>query len=67
MKLNIDYLYYSVNAGCTALPILLNIKQVMAAQQVSNMWTNKEELPVSHLIRTLEMPVIVFLSFFRKG
>ena len=61
------FLYYSVNAGCTALPILLNIKQVMAAQQVSNMWTNKEELPVSHLIRTLEMPVIVFLSFFRKG
>ncbi|MCL4143222.1 UNVERIFIED_CONTAM: hypothetical protein GTU68_018218 [Idotea baltica] len=35
-----------INAGCTALPVLLNIKQVMQQQQVHNMWNTKEELPI---------------------
>ncbi|KAL7646243.1 UNVERIFIED_CONTAM: hypothetical protein RMT77_003152 [Armadillidium vulgare] len=35
-----------INAGCTALPVLLNIKQVMQQQQVHNMWNSKEELPI---------------------
>ncbi|XP_068237559.1 E3 ubiquitin-protein ligase RMND5A-like [Palaemon carinicauda] len=35
-----------VNAGCTALPILLNIKQVMQQRQVPNIWNTKEELPI---------------------
>ncbi|KAK4323983.1 hypothetical protein Pmani_005350 [Petrolisthes manimaculis] len=35
-----------VNAGCTALPVLLNIKQVMQQRAVHNMWNTKEELPI---------------------
>ena len=35
-----------VNAGCTALPALLNIKQVMQQRQVSGVWADKEELPI---------------------
>jgi len=37
----------AVNAGCVALPALLNIKQVMQQRQVSAVWnTAKEELPI---------------------
>ncbi len=35
-----------LNAGCTALPALLNIKQVMQQRQVGNVWSNKDELPI---------------------
>jgi len=37
----------SINAGCTALPALLNIKQVMQQRQVTGIWSGKDELPVS--------------------
>lgn len=37
---------FSINAGCTALPALLNIKYVMQQRQVSSMWNGKDELPV---------------------
>jgi len=37
----------AVNAGCRALPALLNLKQVMVARHVPGVWnTGKEELPI---------------------
>lgn len=37
----------AVNAGCVALPALLNIKQVMQQRQVPGVWnSDKEELPI---------------------
>ena len=36
----------SLTAGCIALPILLQIRQVMQQRQVEGMWSSKEELPV---------------------
>lgn len=36
-----------LNAGCSAIPALLNIKQVMMQRQVGPMWNGKDELPVS--------------------
>ncbi len=35
-----------INAGCTALPALLNIKQVMQQRQVAGVWNAKDELPI---------------------
>lgn len=35
------------NAGCTALPALLNLKQVMLSRQVLGIWSGRDELPVS--------------------
>lgn len=35
-----------INAGCTAIPALLNIKQVMMQRQVTGIWSGKDELPV---------------------
>ncbi len=35
-----------INAGCTALPALLNIKQVMQQRQVGSVWSAKDELPI---------------------
>ncbi|CAB0019268.1 unnamed protein product [Nesidiocoris tenuis] len=35
-----------INAGCIALPALLNIKQVMQQRQVSGIWAGKDELPI---------------------
>ena len=35
-----------INAGCMALPALLNIKQVMQQRQVSGVWNAKDELPI---------------------
>jgi hypothetical protein len=43
--------YRSINAGCTALPALLNIKQVMQQRQVTGIWSGKDELPVSEIHR----------------
>jgi hypothetical protein len=34
------------SAGCTALPALLNICQVMQARQVTNIWSGKDDLPI---------------------
>jgi len=36
----------AVNAGATALPSLLNIKQVMQQRQVAGVWHAKDELPI---------------------
>lgn len=36
-----------INAGCTAIPALLNIKQIMKDRQVAGIWNGKDELPVS--------------------
>lgn len=36
----------SVNAGCTALPALQNIKQVMQSKQVMGIWSGRDELPI---------------------
>lgn len=36
----------AVNAGCTALPALLNIKTVMQQRQVAGVWKANDELPV---------------------
>lgn len=36
-----------INAGCLAIPALLNIKQVMIQRQVTGIWNGKDELPVS--------------------
>lgn len=38
-----------VNAGCTAIPALLNIKQVMMQRQVAGIWNGKDELPVLYI------------------
>lgn len=35
-----------INAGCTALPALLNIKQVMLQRQVTGVWSSRDELPI---------------------
>ncbi|CAD7088629.1 unnamed protein product [Hermetia illucens] len=35
-----------VNAGCTALPALLNLKQVMQSRQVLGIWSGRDELPI---------------------
>lgn len=35
-----------INAGCTALPALLNIKQVMNQRQVTGIWNGRDELPI---------------------
>lgn len=35
-----------VNTGCTALPALLNIKQVMLNRHVLNIWSQRDELPI---------------------
>ncbi|XP_050302874.1 LOW QUALITY PROTEIN: E3 ubiquitin-protein ligase RMND5A [Anthonomus grandis grandis] len=35
-----------INAGCHAIPALLNIKQVMIQRQVSQIWKGTEELPI---------------------
>ena len=39
----------SIQAGCLALPPLLNIRQVMLQRQVAGVWSNKDELPVSEI------------------
>lgn len=36
----------SFDAGCVALPALLNIRQVMHQRQVASVWTAKDELPI---------------------
>lgn len=36
-----------VNAGCTAIPALLNIKNMMKDKQVNSIWSARDELPVS--------------------
>lgn len=38
-----------INTGCTALPALLNLKQVMMSRQVLGIWNGRDELPVRFL------------------
>lgn len=40
------FIFCSTNAGCIALPALLNIKQVMQQRQVTGVWNTRDELPV---------------------
>lgn len=43
-----SYLFLcSFASGCMALPVLMNIKQVIEQRQCSGVWTHKDELPVS--------------------
>ncbi|XP_071448029.1 E3 ubiquitin-protein ligase RMND5A [Hetaerina americana] len=35
-----------INSGCTALPALLNIKQVIQQRQFTGIWNGKDELPI---------------------
>lgn len=49
-----------VNAGCTAIPALLNIKQVMIQRQVTGIWNGKDELPVSFLHTFLNFCLFYF-------
>lgn len=37
---------FSFASGCMALPVLMNIKQVIEQRQCSGVWTHKDELPV---------------------
>lgn len=46
---NIKIIFFSINAGCAALPALLNIKQVMQQRQVDGIWNGKDELPVWYI------------------
>lgn len=41
-----SHLSVIVNAGCTALPSLLNLKQVMLSRHVLGIWSGRDELPV---------------------
>lgn len=41
-----SHLAVVVNAGCKALPALLNLKQVMLSRQVLGIWNGRDELPV---------------------
>jgi len=34
------------NTGCTALPALLNLKEVMISRQVTGIWNGRDELPI---------------------
>lgn len=47
-----------INAGCTAIPALLNIKQVMMQRQVTGIWNGKDELPVIYF----SISVLIFYS-----
>lgn len=37
-----------INAGCVALPALMNLKQVLNTRQVQGIWSGRDELPVSN-------------------
>lgn len=54
-----------INAGCTAIPALLNIKQVMMQRQVAGIWNGKDELPVKTTnIETFNINYKMFYLFF---
>lgn len=38
-----------------ALPVLMNIKQVIEQRQCSGVWTHKDELPVSSLLASCRL------------
>lgn len=42
-----------INAGCIALPALLNLKQVLNTRQVQGIWSGRDELPVSESLLRL--------------
>lgn len=35
-----------INSGCYALPALMNLKQIMMKNRVSNVWSERNELPI---------------------
>lgn len=51
----------SFASGCMALPVLMNIKQVIEQRQCSGVWTHKDELPVSFVSLYIFQ---IFWSFF---
>lgn len=50
---NIFIFFSSVNAGCIALPALLNINHVLANSRVVDILKDKDELPVSLCILSI--------------
>jgi hypothetical protein len=58
---------FSINAGCAALPALLNIKHVMTQRKVGDIWKGKDELPVSNCVYKrllyISTTIIVLLYF----
>lgn len=46
----------SFASGCMALPVLMNIKQVIEQRQCSGVWTHKDELPVRRFFFTRLLP-----------
>ena len=53
-----------MNAGCAALPALLNIKHVMQQRQVAGIWNGKDELPVS-IMKFLRVPCAsIYLKYY---
>lgn len=55
--------FFSINAGCTALPALLNINHAMLQRQVTGIWDGKDELPVSVTPNFLDMIIINVIKF----
>ena len=56
----------SFASGCMALPVLMNIKQVIEQRQCSGVWTHKDELPVSPLLLIFSLPSISIFHFISK-
>ncbi|KAG9510827.1 E3 ubiquitin-protein ligase RMND5A [Fragariocoptes setiger] len=55
----------TIDAGCVALPALLNINQMMQKQKVTNIWQSRDELPVEidlgkklHFHSTFACPIL---------
>lgn len=51
----------SFASGCMALPVLMNIKQVIEQRQCSGVWTHKDELPVSSFEFLVFLVLLPFL------
>lgn len=54
---------HSFASGCMALPVLMNIKQVIEQRQCSGVWTHKDELPV----RRIAFPSLFLYQFNPVG
>ena len=52
----------SFASGCMALPVLMNIKQVIEQRQCSGVWTHKDELPVRRFAFTSVFLIIMGLT-----
>ena len=63
--LKVICLYFdSIRAGCTALPPLLTIKQVMQQRQCTGVWNSKDELPVCELCNLHCVSVVPIIVSF---